>query len=84
MHNGVAPAVSWQKRSANAGHRSCRGKDPGTRDRNGIVARVKILGLNVMVSRRGMDGFRHEEPVRGLFTAAIRACAEHMSLREHE
>ena len=84
MHNGVAPAVSWQKRSANAGHRSCRVKDPGTRDRNGIVARVKILGLNVMVSRRGMDVFRHEGPVPGLFTAAIRACTEHMSLREHE
>jgi hypothetical protein len=43
MHTGVAPAVWWQKRSANAAHRSCRGKDPGTRDRNRIVARVKIL-----------------------------------------
>lgn len=37
-----------------------------------------------MVSRRGMDVFRHEGPVPGLFTAAIGACTEHMSLREHE
>jgi hypothetical protein len=43
MLTAVAPAVWWQKRAANAGHRSCRGKDPETRDRNGIVARVKIL-----------------------------------------
>jgi len=31
-----------------------------------------------------MDVFRHEGSVQGLFTAAIRACTEHMSLREHE